>query len=43
MLTVFTDFNTVLCPQYFAWVIPFVVLAAGGCPGTRPRETPGVT
>ena len=26
---VFTDFNTVLFPQYFAWAIPFIVLAAG--------------
>jgi hypothetical protein len=41
MFTVFTDFNTVLFPQYFAWVIPFVVLAAGERAATRPREATG--
>jgi hypothetical protein len=42
MFTVFTDFNTVLFPQYFAWVIPFIVLAAGEHTQTRPQEAPGV-
>jgi uncharacterized membrane protein len=43
MFTAFTDFNTVLFPQYFAWVIPFIVLAAGERAETRPRDAPGVT
>ena len=43
MFTVFTDFNTVLFPQYFAWVIPFIVLAATERSQTRSREAPGVT
>lgn len=43
MFTVFTDFNTVLFPQYFAWVIPFIVLAAGERNASQPREAPGVT
>jgi hypothetical protein len=41
MFTVFTDFNTVLFPQYFAWVIPFIVLAAGEHAEARLREAPG--
>ncbi len=28
VLAVFTDFNSVAFPQYFAWVVPFVPLAA---------------
>jgi hypothetical protein len=43
MFTVFTDFNTVLFPQYFAWVIPFIVLAAGEHVEVRLREAPGGT
>jgi hypothetical protein len=43
MFTVFTDFNTVLFPQYFAWVIPFIVLAAGERAPARPSEVPDVT
>lgn len=43
MFTVFTDFNTVFFPQYFAWVIPFIVLAAEERAAPRPREASGVT
>jgi hypothetical protein len=43
MFTVFTDFNTVLFPQYFAWVIPFIVLAAGERAPARSREVSDVT
>jgi hypothetical protein len=43
MFTAFTDFNAVLFPQYFAWVIPFIVLAAEERATTRPLEMPGVT
>jgi len=43
MFTVLTDFNTVLFPQYFAWVIPFIVLAAGEHAEARLREAPGGT
>jgi hypothetical protein len=43
MFTVFTNFNTVFFPQYFAWVIPFIVLAAEERAAPRPREAPGVT
>jgi uncharacterized membrane protein len=32
VFTVFTDFHTVLFPQYFAWAIPFIVLAAWSAP-----------
>jgi hypothetical protein len=40
---VFTDFNTVLFPQYFVWVIPFIVLAAGDHAEARLREAAGET
>jgi len=43
MFVAFTDFNTVLFPQYFAWVIPFIVLAAVERGGARPREIAGLT
>jgi len=43
MLTVFTDFNTVLFPQYFAWVIPFIVLAAGERAATPRHEATSAT
>jgi len=43
MFTVFTGFHTVLFPQYFAWVIPFIVLAAGEHTHPRSRAAPGVT
>jgi len=43
MFTVFTDFNTVLFPQYFVWAIPFIVLAAMERAAERPREIAGAT
>ena len=33
----FTDFNAVLFLQYFTWVIPFIVLAAGESTEGPPR------
>jgi uncharacterized membrane protein len=43
MFATFIDFNTVLFPQYFVWVIPFIVLAAIERAETRPREATGTT
>jgi hypothetical protein len=43
MFAAFTDFNTVLFPQYFAWVIPFIVLAAGERAAVPSRTAPGAT
>jgi uncharacterized membrane protein len=42
MFAAFTDFNTVLFPQYLAWAIPFIVLAAGERGAAR-REASGAT
>lgn len=41
MFTTFTDFNTVLFPQYFAWVVPFIVLAAGERAAAPPGAVTG--
>jgi uncharacterized membrane protein len=41
MFATFTDFNTVLFPQYFAWVVPFIVLAAGEHTAAPPRAVMG--
>ena len=43
MFATFTDFNTVLFPQYFAWVVPFIVLAAGERAAAPPRAATGST
>jgi hypothetical protein len=37
VFTVFTDFHTVLFPQYFAWAIPFIVLAVVERAARSPR------
>jgi hypothetical protein len=37
VFTVFTDFHTVLFPQYFAWVTPFIVLAVVEHAARSPR------
>jgi hypothetical protein len=43
MFATFIGFNTVLFPQYFVWLIPFIVLAAGEGAETRPREVLSTT
>ena len=43
MFAAFTDFNTVLFPQYFAWVIPFIALAACERPAAPTRLATGAT
>jgi hypothetical protein len=43
MFAAFTDFNTVLFPQYFVWVIPFIALAAGEGAAVPSRAVPEAT
>ncbi len=43
MFAAFTDFNTVLFLQYFVWVVPFIVLAAGERAAAPPRAARGAT
>jgi uncharacterized membrane protein len=39
----FTDFNPVLFPQYFVWIIPFIVLTAGELAEAPSRAVTGAT